>query len=561
MKLKTKVVLLFSLVIFLGTLAMGSFAVYTLNVQIKEAARDKVQSDLALGHALIDEKFPGDWSVRGEALYKGDTKMEGNFDIVDLIGEKTGDTVTLFRGDMRVATNVKKDDGSRAVGTHVSAAVAQTTLKDGKTYIGEAVVVGTLSQTAYEPIKDKGGQIIGIWYVGVPNSMYDMIVAQFRTQVIWFGLGGLAVAILLSYFVAELNARPLMRLTQVAQQVADGDLSVEKLPTNRKDEIGMLATAVNFMVDNLRTLIQSINQTSAQVAASSDDLSASTEQATQASGQITETILMMANGAEDQLMRTRLSAEAIDALAEGLQRIAETSVLVTEASMQSAQEAEQGNESIQKAVSQMVQIHGTVQESVGGVKQLAARSQEVGKIVEVITGIAAQTNLLALNAAIEAARAGEQGKGFAVVADEVRKLAEQCGESAAQITELIQSIQREATRATGSMDEVVREVQSGADAVHVAGEAFQRILHSAKQVAGQIQDVTASAQEITANSEQVATSVEEVTRIAKDSADHAQTVAASSEEQSASIEEISASVESLSRMAHELQQMIRRFQV
>jgi methyl-accepting chemotaxis protein len=390
--------------------------------------------------------------------------------------------------------------------------------------------------------------------------MYDMIVANFRTQVIWFGLGGLVVAILLSYFVAEFNARPLLRLTRVAQQVADGDLRVEKLPSNRKDEIGMLATSVNFMVDNLRTLIQNINQTSAQVAASADDLSASTEQATQASGQITETILTMANGAEDQLMRTRLSAEAIDALAEGLERIAETSVLVTEASMQSAQEAELGNESIQKAVSQMVQIHGTVQESVGGVKQLAARSQEVGKIVEVITGIAAQTNLLALNAAIEAARAGEQGKGFAVVADEVRKLAEQCGESAAQITELIQSIQGEATRATGSMDEVVREVQSGADAVHVAGEAFQRILHSAKQVAGQIQDVTASAQEITANSEQVATSVEEVTRIAKDSADHAQTVAASSEEQSASIEEISVSVESLSRMAHELQQMIRRFQ-
>lgn len=561
MKLKAKIVLLFSLVIVLGTLAMGTFATYTLNNQIKGTAQEKVKSDLALSLALIDAKYPGDWSLQGDQLYKGDTLMNDNVDIVDAIAKETGDAVTIFRGDTRVATNVKQADGSRAIGTKASQAVTDVTLKQGATYLGEANVVNTLHQAGYEAIKDKNGQIIGMWFVGVPNTSYDAMVAKFRNQVILFGVVGLLVAIIASYIVAELNARPLKRLTEVAHLVSTGDLRVEKLPTHRKDELGQLSVAVNGMVSNLHELISNVNQTAALVAASSEELTATTEQATMASEQITATIQAVASGAEFQLQGAQESSTAIDEMSIGISRIAETSVTVAEMSLQSAQDAEQGNESIQHAVYQMGNIYETVQESAASVQLLEQRSQEIGKIVEVITSIAAQTNLLALNAAIEAARAGEHGKGFAVVADEVRKLAEQSGESAGQIAHLIQAIQAETSRAVGAMDEVIYEVKSGTEVVNVAGAAFQHILESAKHVADQIQDVTASSQEMTASSQQVANAVEEVTRIARDSSENAQTVAASSEEQLASIEEISASAESLSQLAHELQELIGKFHV
>ncbi|ASS76249.1 hypothetical protein CIG75_15735 [Tumebacillus algifaecis] len=561
MKLKAKIVLLFSLVIILGTAAMGTFATYTLNSKIKEAAVHKLTSDLEISKALIESKYPGDWSVQGDKLYKGSTLINDNTELVDMVGDLTGDTVTVFLGDKRVTTNVKKDDGARAVGTTVSDIVAETTLKNGQIYLGEATVVNTLSQTAYEPIKDKSGSIIGIYYVGVPNSVYDEIVIRFMDQVIIFGISGLLVAIIASYLVAHYNARPLYKLTQVAYQVASGDLRVEKLTVNRKDELGDLSRSVNSMVDNLHELIGSVSDTAVQVAASSEELSASTEQAAISTEQVTETIQTVAAGAESQLQRTQESEMAIEGMTMGIQSIAETSVAVAEASLQSAMEAEQGNESIQQAVQQMAMIVETVNEYASGMKVLEQRSQEIGAIVEVITGIAAQTNLLALNAAIEAARAGEHGKGFAVVADEVRKLAEQSGQSAGQIENLIQAIQAETTRSIDSMDKVMREVQSGTEVVHVAGSAFHHILESARQVAEQVQEMTASSQEMSASSQEVAQSVEEVTRIANDSASNAKMVAASSEEQLAVIEEISRSSESLSEMAQELQEKIKKFQV
>lgn len=561
MNLRTKVILLFSLVIVLGTLAMGSFATYHISNDVVEVAHEKLRSDLAMGRAYIDQKAPGDWSVRDGQLYKGDTLMNGNFELVDEIGKLTGDSVTIFLNDTRVATNVTKENGERAIGTQAASEVLQTTLQGGQTFIGEALVVNTSTQTAYEPIKNAAGEIIGMWYVGVPSKAYDDMVINFRNDVVLFGLAGLVVAIICSALVAEANARPLVRLRDLANQVAAGDLTAEPLKQGRKDEIGQLTNAVNQMVGNLRTLIHQVNETSVQVAASSQELTASTEQASRATEQITSTIQDVATGAEHQMNGILESERAIEDMAGGIQKVAETSTIVSEASYEMEHQAEQGNVSIQEAMEQMTMIRTKVEESMSGFKLLEHRSQEIGHIVELITGIAAQTNLLALNAAIEAARAGEHGRGFAVVADEVRKLAEQSGNSAAQIAGLIEVIQADTAKAVGTMDEITSEVESGVEDVNIAGAAFQRILASAKQVANQVQEVTAFSEQMSANAQIVAESVEQVTQIAQNSANSAQNVAASSEEQLASVEEISASAESLSEMANELQHLIARFKI
>ncbi len=562
MKIKTKVVLLFSLVIVVGTAAMGIFSAQTMEGKIRESAQGKLKSDLLLGQQIIEHKYPGDWSVRGDQLYKGEQLINGNEQIVDEIGKLTGgDTVTLFLGDTRVTTNVLKEDGTRAIGTKVSDVVADAVLKQGTMYIGEAEVVGVRNQTAYQPIKSADGKVIGIWYVGVPDSMFEQIVNDFRFEVAIFGVVGLLVAIIASWLVAEANARPLVRLTQTANKVASGDLRVEKIELTRADEIGQLNRSVNKMVDNLHELINQVNETAEHVAAASEQLAASTDQAAVATEQITKTIQDVSIGAEQQLQSAVDSADAMEALSEGIMRIAETSTVVSEASWQSAKEAEQGNESILTAKRQMGMIHTSVHETASGIQLLEKRSQEIGEIVEVITGIAQQTNLLALNAAIEAARAGEQGKGFAVVADEVRKLAEQSGVSAGRISDLIQTIQTETAKAAGSMNEVTREVQVGTEVVNVAGEAFERILLSAKQVADQIQEVTAASEEMSASTEQVSHSVEDMSRIAQSSSGNAQNVAAASEEQLASVEEISMSAESLTKLAQELRELIGKFKL
>ena len=176
----------------------------------------------------------------------------------------------------------------------------------------------------------------------------------------------------------------------------------------------------------------------------------------------------VAQGADQQLNAAGSATQVVDEMSSGIQAVADNSEQMSKQSAQAAQKAQSGNEAIGKAVSQMTTIEETVSHSAQVVEKLGKRSEEIGQIIETISGIASQTSLLSLNAAIEAARAGEQGRGFAVVADEVRKLADQSQEAAKKIEELISEIQQDTKNAVTAMANGTREVQLGANVVKVA---------------------------------------------------------------------------------------------
>jgi methyl-accepting chemotaxis protein len=368
------------------------------------------------------------------------------------------------------------------------------------------------------------------------------------------------VSALVGWLVARSIVVPLRMVVRAADDMAQGALN-QKVELERKDELGQLALSFNQMSVNIRTLIERAKKTGEQVAVSSEQLSQSAEQTKQAINQITLTIQEVAAGTETQVQGAEESAKAMEEMSKGIQRIAEKSTVVLDASVETVKEAEQGNDSIQKAVRQMDSISHSVNHSASVIKSLGERSKEIGEIVEVITSISSQTNLLALNAAIEAARAGEHGRGFAVVADEVRKLAEQSRKSAEQITDLIQKIQEGTTQAVSAMIDGTREVETGIVTVHQTGEAFKLIVKAAQRVAEQIEEVSASSQQMSASSQQVTASVEEIITIAKESAEGTQNIATASEEQLASVEEISGSADALNKMAQELKEVIGKFKL
>jgi len=181
--------------------------------------------------------------------------------------------------------------------------------------------------------------------------------------------------------------------------------------------------------------------------------------------------------------------------------------------------------------------------------------------VDAISAIAGQTNLLALNAAIEAARAGEQGRGFAVVADEVRKLAEQSREATTQIATLISEIQHDTEKAVSAMNDGSREVKLGAEVVNMAGKGFNEIVFLVNEMSGQVQGIATAVQQIDSNSQQVVSSIRAVEKTSQTIAGEIQTVSSSTQQQSASIEEIASSSQSLARMAQDLQIAIQSFRV
>lgn len=556
---KVRLVLAFTLILAVVTGVMGIYATWVMQDKITFTAQEKLKSDLALGEHIIDMVFPGDWEIKGGLLYKGGVLMEENYQVVDEIGELTGDTVTIFKGDTRVSTNVMLD-GERQVGTKVSGAVKDAVLKDGKTYIGRAEVVGTMNETAYKPIKDRNDNTIGIWYVGVPATPYDNLVQHFRNSMIIYSVVGILAGFIIAFLIAFSVYAPLRRIGDAVQKTSEGDLT-QQVPTRANDEPGRLAQLVNVMVEKMSDLIRKTNELIINVSQSSSQLLTSSETSAATMENMNLRANEMRSSANVQAELTSRSKAAINDMSAAIQQVAENAQEVSGSAISATSRAQDGEQQIEKAIDQMDVISHTVNSSATIVEGLGAKSQEIGQIVDLITNIATQTNLLALNAAIEAARAGEQGKGFAVVAEEVRKLAEESGEAAKRIADLIKEIQVEADRAVSAMEDGTREVANGTEVVSSAGEAFHHIITAVTTVNEQIQEMSAASQEMAASAETAIDSIEKTTDAAESNSEIAENISQLAQEQMAGIEEITSSLDNLNQIVGDLQEGISYFKV
>ncbi|WP_033844861.1 methyl-accepting chemotaxis protein [Geobacillus icigianus] len=373
------------------------------------------------------------------------------------------------------------------------------------------------------------------------------------------GVLTIAMGAAVSYYISRSLSRPLLALTDAAKRIAAGDLREANISVRNRDEIGQLAAAFEQMANNLRQVIQQVAQNAEQVAAASEQLAASAEQTSKATEQIAMTVQSVASGVDQQMQSVEETSSVINAMSEQIGKVSARAQNVVAIAADTSKRAADGGETIDAGVAQMDTVNRTVEQLAEVVKGLGHRSEQIGSIIEAIRTIAAQTNLLALNAAIEAARAGEHGRGFAVVADEVRKLAEQSAASAQQIAELIAAIQEETAHAVASMESVVNEVASGTNVIRTSGETFAQIRAAVDEVAAQIRDVSTAVGEMAASSEQIVRSVRLVADVAESTSASAQEVSAATEEQLASMEEISASSAALARMADDLQAIVRKF--
>ena len=411
------------------------------------------------------------------------------------------------------------------------------------------------------------------WVIGTGNWVDDIDKAVANQEHIYndsmkrdiLFTGGLVLLILIgtalvAWYISLKISSPIIELSNIVSEIAKGDLR-NQLIINSKDEIGQLGESVNIMTSDLRILIKQLATSAEQLAASSEQLTASAEQSAQAANQVAESITEVAEGAGTQLQAANKSKSVVEKLSSGIQEIADNTITIVETAQKASVAAQEGGNAVTDAKSQMMCIESSVNNSSVIVSSLGERSKEIGQIVNTISGIAGQTNLLALNAAIEAARAGEQGRGFAVVADEVRKLAEQSQEAAKQITLLISAIQNDTAKAVTAMIDETEQVKRGTEIVDKAGNTFGEINTLVQQMSTQTANVSVEIQKMATGSQSIVMLVGEIDMISKNTADQTQTVSAATEEQSASMQEIASSSQALANMAEEIQTAISKFKV
>lgn len=400
--------------------------------------------------------------------------------------------------------------------------------------------------------------VTGIDYGEINKSLNQLFVINIIICNIFIWLG-VAIAIPLSRSISK----SIKKVEQNGYQLAAGDFThpVDEKLLTRNDELGKLGKSFEDMRINLKKMIEELRGTSDHIVASSTEMHSSSSQVAEATEHIASTMEEIATSAQASAQASSQTNVAMNETNAGLHRITQSANHVFEIASQSNEIAQSGNEVMSSAKNQMEQIHDSVDKSAQLLEELAAKNEEVRNFVDIISSIASETNLLALNASIEAARAGDEGRGFAVIAQQVHKLAEQSQLSAKEAIDIVEHITSSTTKVMLAMQKGTSEVGHGVIAIQNAEQAFGDIKNSMQKMTNDLEEISAASEQLAAASDEVSGQMTSMNDISQHTATSSENILAATEEQMASLQQVASASNELKDIAMRMNDNMNKFKI
>ncbi|AUN00053.1 chemotaxis protein [Clostridium botulinum] len=530
MKLRKKLVLSFSIILFLFSVIMFLTIYVTVNNMANKSFLKNIKDNANLGYSYLDSKYPGKWNIKGDKLYKGEELINNNFYVVDNIKKETGSLVTIFMKDTRIATNVISNDGKRAVGTKASKEVLEKVLDKGEEFQGTAKVAGKEVLTYYKPIKDSNSKIIGMWFIGIEKETIKKEVWKILSYILFIILIVLIIGIILFNFIGNSIVKNIYSFNEYLKNMSQGDFNKElnirylKL----KDELGQMFNNLEHMQIAIKDILKEVITDSKDSIKSNEDVFILINKLSSNVEQVTSTTEEISAAMEE----TAASAEEVNATANEIEKSIEVITnKIGETYKKSEDISNKANELKKDAENSRKEAFNLYKTNEKELSEAIEKSKSVEKInilSEAILKITEQTNLLALNAAIEAARAGEAGKGFSVVAEEIRKLAEESNNTANEIQEItkivVNAVENLANNSNKILTFIDGKVIKDYENLVTIGEMYSSDAEYYKAVS---ENISFTTEEVLASMKNVIESINSVTIAANEAANGTSNIAKS----------------------------------
>lgn len=470
-------------------------------------------------------------------------------------------------GDKLILKNLAVSDSLRTMGIeHFTDYELPEILKNGVEELKTSDIVITdwyvegVSEmvSSYVNIKDSQGNVVAILGLNLDYSSINADLDAALLITLAIGTVISAVMLILVIIFVRKQISPLKEIAVMTQSAAQGDMTIN-MKVTRIDEFGELKRNFNEMIGKINGLVTGIKAVTVSVGEAAVSLREGAEQTVLSASEVTGSTQELATKAENQLQSIEETKRAIEEISLGVGRIAESANDMADTVSSVATQAKSGNLVIDQATNQMSVIKDRVHDSNEQLQRLLTQSREIAQIVTAISEIANQTNLLSLNASIEAARAGEHGRGFNVVAMEIRKLAEQSGQSAENISRIIKSVQNNVEQTAEVIYKSEQEVLQGSTLMSDVNSTFHAISSAMDNINSQVQETSASTEELSASIEEINATMDELAKLSEISSASAQNVAAATEEQLATMDEITNQSRLLDQATQEVQSQVAKF--